>query len=113
MWVLGFGAGFFAAFPSFFLLPHGDRRVGHREDAVTWLGSSRHVGFVGLRAVFGSIFSFFPLLVEYHREERAGHWLGSTSVGHDHGGRLISGDHGDHGGQGDTGDTANQWSRPR
>ena len=67
MWVLGFGAGVFAAFPSFFLLPHGDRRVGHREDAVTWLGSSRHVGFAWLNAFFGSIFSFFRLFTASSR----------------------------------------------
>ena len=61
-------------------------------------------------AEFFRFFASSRLIVEYHREERAGHWLRSTSVGHDHGGRLISGDHGDHGGQGDT---ANPWSRPR
>ena len=57
-------------------------------------------------AVFIVFFASSRPLVEYHREERGGHWLGSTSVGHDHGVRLISddhGDHSDHGGQGDRG----------
>ena len=41
-----------------FLPLHGDRRAGHR---------------------------LFPVPVDDPREERAGRWLGQSSVGHDHG----------------------------